>query len=371
MLFFWRNSKNKKRYMRPEDYRQALIDSTVKLVMLFILHVIIIRYSEMTDSTVFTAWWDSIWLTWATFTTVGYGDISSAVIIGRIATMVLGTLGIVQFAGIAGNLFDYRSYKRELQNTHRWEWRDMTNHILVVGLPNEGSVRYIENFIKEVRGYPEFASTEIQFMAPNVPDRENLPAIAKTDDAQVVFYRGSGSEEADLKAANVEDACLVLVLCADPHEHDADDVTAAVVYRITEEFNVTVPVIAEASYDRRIPFIKKNGASSVVRATNDYPGIIIKEALAPGSYVIVSDLFGATGNELNDYNVKIDGVSWVDALCKAGHAGWMFMGYSDVDGNVFKFGSTDVLKNATRVFLSMPQGNQPTHAEVQRVLASD
>lgn len=370
MLFFMlRRNRVKKRYMRPDDYKNGLRKASFKLALFAFLHVVAVRFAEMPETTTaLSAWWDSIWLTWATLTTTGYGDMSSATVIGRIATMLFGTLGIIQFAGIAGNYMDYRSYQRELQNTHRWEWRDMTNHILVVGLPVQGTARYMENFVKEIRGHAEFDACEILFLASNLPAREALPNCVKDDANQVAFYTGSGSEDEDLIAARVHEAKHIFVLCPDPHLPQADDITAAIVYRITSTLGVNAPVVAEAAHDRKMPFIMDNGATGTTRATNDYPGVIVTEMLAPGSFRIVGDIFQAGGNELNDYPVQLENAPWQDVACKAIGAGWQLMGYRKADGSTVRFGEADTVSNATHVFLFVPQGKQPSDATVQKVL---
>lgn len=369
LSYLRRTFMGRKRYMRPDDYQKALHAGVRNLLLLFVAHIAAMFFLETNANGLWQNMEDAFWVTWATVTTVGYGDMSSATTAGRIATVVLGTLGIITFAGIAGNFINFFAYKRELQNHHRWEWRDMTNHILVVGLPLEGTARYIENLVKELRGRPQFHGHEIQIMATNLPPREEMPDVVKNDEGSVVFFNGSGSEEENLAKANIDKASYVLVLCADPNEADADDVTAAVVYRITDTFGVTVPVVAEVARDKNAAFIKKNGATSVVRATNDYPGLAVTELAAPGAYHIVRDAFTADGNELNDYAVTVNGRSWADVACTLMAAGYDFRGFADESGKAYRFGEAQDV-NAVRLFISVPQGQQPTAADIANILAA-
>ena len=83
--------------------------------------------------------WDSVWLSFTTITTVGYGDYSATTVGGRIATMVLLYLvGLACFPYVITQIVDIAV---EGQNNRRYgliDCRDLVdNHIVIVNFPSE------------------------------------------------------------------------------------------------------------------------------------------------------------------------------------------------------------------------------------------
>ncbi|MEC9292168.1 MAG: potassium channel family protein [Pseudomonadota bacterium] len=388
-LFFWRK-RFEKRYLEPNDYLQLRNKCFKRVAFAFVAHALMFMYLELLPENmvgnVFVAYlvtlkhvWimvftldvkamDAIWVTWATFTTVGYGDISATTPFGRLTTIAIGTYGIFQLPGILTYHSEYHSYQRELKQTYRWEWKDMTDHILIVGLPVQGTAHYVESLLEQIKGHPDLMKHEIQFLAENVP--AELQSIAKKLDMNATGYRGSGSDERDLEKANVRSAAMVLVLCPDPTRKDADDVISSIVYRIRQNFAYRGLVIAEASADRDLAYMKTNGATSAVLADHYHPGILVSEALSPGVYALNRDNFQAGGIDTNDYPITIKDASWADVACKAVHAGWDFRGYVNGNGDTVSriLAEGDRVKDCVKVFIAAPYDAQPSARKVRQVL---
>lgn len=89
----------------------AIFLSTV-LIVGYILRVMELPYyRKLTgdSATTFDSYFNSLWLTVITLTTVGYGDIFAVTIPGRLVTMVLalwGTVLISLMVVIASSIFD-------------------------------------------------------------------------------------------------------------------------------------------------------------------------------------------------------------------------------------------------------------------------
>ncbi len=405
MVLFWRNKRVKKRYPEPADFRKNFINSLVRIGVAFVAHMLLFLLLEANPDTTAqqaavgaykgiayvwfqfkfqlvqiwhiltsadTNWNDAVWVTWATFTTVGYGDLSASTAMGRLVTMSFGTYGIYQFGVFLNSYGNYKDAVQHLKKIFRWRWKDMKDHILVVGLPVYGTEHFIENFLKQIEGYPELAQHEVLFMAENVP--ENMDSIShRFKNISIAGYRGTGSNDDDLEHCNVRQASMVFVLCSDPTRNDSDDVTAAVVYRIYEDFGFQGHIIAESSTDNRMNFIEKNGAKSVIRVAHYNPGLLVAEALAPGIYEINRDAYQAGGMDTNDYPLTIADTTWVDLASKVLPEGWEFRGYMNGNGEAFgRFKARrhhgDKITDCVKVFIAAPFDEQPTEAEVKRVL---
>ena len=89
-----------------------MIFLTTVLVVGYIIRVMELPYyRKLTgdSATTFDSYFNSLWLTVITLTTVGYGDISAVTIPGRIVTMALalwGTVLISLMVVIASSIFD-------------------------------------------------------------------------------------------------------------------------------------------------------------------------------------------------------------------------------------------------------------------------
>ncbi|MDE0723552.1 MAG: potassium channel family protein [Alphaproteobacteria bacterium] len=408
MLFFWRKKRFKKRYPEPSDYRKNFIMCIVKLVIAFAVHALLFAILEHAPETVIqqtaaetfkgvayvwyqlkfqlyqawhiivspdTNWSDAVWVTWATFTTVGYGDISASTGAGRFVTMFIGAYGIAQFGIFIGSLQSFREAVSDLKKIFRWRWKDMKKHILVVGLPKQGTETFIANFLEQLQGYPELSQGhEILFMAENIPD--NLDSIShRFPGLSVAGYRGSGSNEDDLGHCNLLQAHAVFVICKDPSTRESDDLTSSAVDRICKKMGFEGLVIAEASFDREMEFIRASGnrKTSVVRVSHYNPGLLIAEALAPGVSKLNRDAYQAGGMDTNDYPITINDADWVKVGCNALGAGWDFRGYANANGDVLHRLDAqnlhgDRVVDCTRVFISAPHNKQPSEAEVRKVL---
>ncbi len=342
--------QRRNRYVRVANLKVSIQKNIIILLSLFVLHVCAMQVFEGLDL------WQSIWLTLTTITTVGYGDVSASTFYGQLSTIFCLYFGaIFFFASVFTDLGEYRRQKHELQRTGLWEW-NMKNHILVVGLPINAPERYLELFSEELRLYPEFNGKDVMILAKSLPYEDGkLPE--KIANRGFFFLKGSGSDSDDLVKAHIDKASHVVVLCPDESLAEADDITAAIVYRITDELASEAIVVAESASDSKRAFISKNGASEVVRASNDYPAILLKALAVPGSQHIVEDFFQqGGGNQLTHCYCDVESMSWKELSVRLiqNDIG-IFMGYKCADGNIYRNG-TEQVENAEVLFVLSSTG---------------
>ncbi len=88
-------------------WRILRLTGTDKIVSGFIVFLLMCTFLIMIVEPGITNYGDALWFTFASFTTLGYGDIVVTTFIGRIITMVLTLYGIVVVALIPGVLVSY------------------------------------------------------------------------------------------------------------------------------------------------------------------------------------------------------------------------------------------------------------------------
>ena len=92
----------------PERTIMTIFFGTV-LITAYLLRIAELPYYRKTQDALFDSYFNSIWLTVITLTTVGYGDMSAVTIPGRIVTMALavwGTCLISLFVVIISGIFE-------------------------------------------------------------------------------------------------------------------------------------------------------------------------------------------------------------------------------------------------------------------------
>ncbi len=82
-----------------------LINLAFIFVLLFFVHFVLYKFIES------STWIDALWVTWATFSTVGYGDISAESVFGRISSVIFGTMGIDLLGTLFASVFEAMQHK--------------------------------------------------------------------------------------------------------------------------------------------------------------------------------------------------------------------------------------------------------------------
>ncbi len=161
----------------------------------------------------------SIWLTWQTFTTVGYGDNPAQSASGQWLTMLVTTVGIMFLGAFFGAYLDNRTDKN-MRRRKGMIQDSNSGGFVVINFPGE---EVATTFIDEIRvPFPDarvcFVDNEIDELPPSV-------AVIP----RVHFVRGSFIAEETYANARVESAVGVLVFPFDPGNPDSDASTNTIV----------------------------------------------------------------------------------------------------------------------------------------------
>ncbi len=260
---------------------------------------------------------DSIWYSLTAVTTVGFGDITAQTLVGRAATVVfLYFGGIFVLANLGAEYFDSRSVRRDRQLKGLWEW-ELMQHIVIINTPNKNGTEYFTRLISQIRAHEKYRDVPIQIMTKKYPN--GLPPELR--ELGVVHYHGDPANEASYTGVNIKQAGAVMVLARDEYDEKSDAATFDTLYRLNEYGVCDIPVIAECLNDRNRVRFQKVGAQIVVRPIRAYPELLIRALVAPGSEVLLENLFTHDGDHLRRYDVTMESISWlnvVTSLVKAG-----------------------------------------------------
>ena len=128
------------------------------------------------------------------------------------------------------------------------------------------------------------------------------------------IFPGVAEDSSNLSSVNVEHAKYVLLLTKDPRNPISDSLTFDVLYRIKElgtEATLVVEVARDVNRERMVSF----GADIVIRPVRAYPELLVRAMVAPGTEVVLENLFTHDEDHMVRYDLKFENKTWSDIVC--------------------------------------------------------
>lgn len=308
--------------------------------------------------------WQGLWLTLTTLTTVGFGDISPSTTLGQAATIVLIYIsGITLMTFLISDYVDFRIARREKILSGLWNW-NMEEHILIINSPKYNREDYFIRLITQIRENIDYADTPIQFLNVDFPN--GLPDYLR--ELGAVHVHGTPSSPADLELAGASRAKHIVVLARNEYASDSDSFTFDVAHRLNE-LHVCHKTIIECVIDDNRQRMKDLGVKSVLRPIRNYPEIIVRSMDAPGSEVIIEDMFTRANDHPHRYPVWLEGEPWADivnALVQANLG--TALGYVTKEGDVVAHPNGDEHVTAQSLIVLVKTEFQPEEKAVTQAL---
>lgn len=309
---------------------------------------------------------DAAWLTLTTLTTVGYGDLSAATPMGRLATvLLLYIVGITMLAQLASDYIDYRLERRQRMLQGRWEW-NMKDHMLIVNTPRRNTVTYLERLITQVRETPEFADLPVQLLTDAFGD--GLPQSLR--DLGVVHRHDTPDHDGAWEAVDLASARYLVILAHDHHDRTTDSRTFDIAHRAFEHIDpARTYVVAECVDDSNRPRLQSLGVHSVVRPIRAYPELVVRAIIAPGVERVMENLFTHRGDHAQRYDIELRGSKWSEIVTRVITKDWGTpMAYVREDGGVICNPPAGDQVNAKALLLLVREGGEPGIEELRSLL---
>lgn len=217
------------------------------------------------------SFWDSMWYSIISITTIGYGDFSASTLGSRIGTAVfIIVIGLAAFTTAVGMLIDWIGELREKERTGMGR-AGVRDHLIIVNFPNESRVRQIiEEFTRDL----QYRDHEIAVVTDQV---ETLPFALPN----VSFVRGSVLEEETFERANVARASQAIVLSPSYDDPRSDSLVASIAF-VIEHMNASMTVIAECLDPKHAVLFDVSKRVSLVYTTQVANNLLVQEAQDPG-----------------------------------------------------------------------------------------
>lgn len=192
-----------------------MINLILIFVVLSLVHFILYRFIEN------ATWEESLWVTWATFSTVGYGDFSAGTSLGRINSIIFGTIGIALLGTLFATVFETIQHKKD-KRRFGFMGNPIKNGYIVFHFPGESTLRL---FLREI--YAVEGGVGVCLIDEVL---EQLPtSITQEFGKKIHFIRGSSLDKNTYERANIEKNKAVIVFPKDPTSSASDGITNTVV----------------------------------------------------------------------------------------------------------------------------------------------
>jgi len=255
------------------------------------------------------SFWQGMWLTLTTLTTVGYGDLSAKTQLGQLATMLMmyvSAITLVTF--LISDYIDYRLARHERIRSGFWDW-NMEKHILIINAPKYNSQSFFHRLVSQIREDHDYK--ECQILLLNHDFSSGLPNDLK--EMGVRHITGSANNEADLLRAHVNEARHILVLARDEYHADSDSINFDIAHRL-KSLNLTHRTLVECVDDMNRQRMIELGVRSILRPIRSYPEILVRAMDAPGSEVVIEDMFTRRDDHPERYSIWLEGEQWADVV---------------------------------------------------------
>ena len=358
-------------FRRRKKLRNITVESTrisallrramVFLGIVFALHIIAMLYFEGMGFA------DALWLTLTTVTTVGYGDLSASTLPGRAATiLLLYGGGIFVLAKSAGDYFDFRMMQRDKKVKGFWRW-NLSEHIVIINTPEHHSEQYLVRLIEQIRASDRFRETPVQILCTVFPD--GLPESIKKLGG-VVHFQGRADDVHKMQDVNVGEAAAIIVLAGEAQGVYSDGRTFDILHRLSD-LKVKATILAECGDDENRARLLSAGADTVIRPIRAYPEMIVRALVAPGSELIIENMFTSNRDEYLRYEVDIRDVLWADVACQfiRDDLGIVIAYIDSASGELECNPSAHTKVQASALFLMVRDQHKTSLSDVERAIA--
>lgn len=324
------------------------------LMVLVIAHVLAMMTLESLSI------WQSIWLTFTTLTTVGYGDLSAQTPMGQMATislMYIAAITLVTF--LIRDYVDFRIARHEMIRAGNWNWK-MERHILIINAPKYNGEQFFQRLVTQIRMDDDYKRTPILLL--NTEFSQGLPASLK--ELGVKHVTGSGNNEADLQSAQAQSAQHILVLSRDEYHADSDSITFDIADRLSRN-QLSHLTLVECVDDGNRARIEELGIRSILRPIRSYPEMLVRAMDAPGSEVVIEDMFTRHNDHPERYSIWLEGERWADVVNAMVQAGvGTPMAYMNKEGDITVHPNGDEHVVAQSLILLVKSDKVPTQDDV-------
>ena len=303
--------------------------------------------------------WDGLWYSVVSITTIGYGDISAGSLGARLGTaFFIIIVGLAMFTTAVGMAVDWIVDLRHKERTGMGR-HTVRDHLLIVNFPSESRVRQI---IQEFRADGYHAKREIVVVADQI---EQLPFQID----RVSFIRGWPLEEETYNRANVDHASQAIVLSPSYDDARSDSMVASIAF-VVSGANPEIKVVAECLDAKHTVLFNNSDRVALVFPLLMASNLLVQEAQDAGvtrlTQAITSNQIEGTLASTGVDAAPAAAVSYTDVAKRLLDNGVNLVGFIRDGAVVVSFDDRQLAKDDSLVYVA---GTRQTWADLSALLA--
>jgi len=256
------------------------IKASTLYFIFFIVFILIVAFSMPTIDSSFTNYFDSLYWSIVTVTTVGYGDIVPHTSYAKIITIFLILSGVIAVslftAVVTSNLI-----KKTIFSLKEWEKMDnLDKHLIICGYKPQLKI-LIDDFLKKNK---RLTIKDIVVIHNSLtPEIE----IMLNELQYVKFIEGDFSEEEILKKAKANKASKAIIMA---ENNDTSDSKILATTILLKSFNHNIYIIAEIINPKFESYLEKIGCDEIILSEEYNKYLISKAIIDPGISKVIGNL---------------------------------------------------------------------------------
>jgi len=334
---------------------------TLWIAVIISLHILAMRYFENLN------YFEAIWLTLSTITTVGYGDLSAATLLGRLSTIILLYVGgIYVVAQTFGLYLDYKNLKHRKIYSGLWEWK-LKNHIVMLNIPQINTVWFLSKFAQQLHS----SSCDLKNKKILIITQDFTNGLPKTLADLGYYYKNAlPNSYKTLVDAHISDASHIIAIAKNTQDLLSDAEVFDLVHRC-RELNQKAMITAEIFDDPNRLRVLRAGANIVLRPLTAYPEMLARALIAPGSESILEKVFTSGGDECVRYNINLEKLIWIDLVktCMM-HGIGMPLAFAD-NKSTFLNPEHDTWVTCSALYVLVKEEHMLSEAEVRKIFSTN
>lgn len=272
----------KVRGKRGNGFLSGLVPVLGAIVAVAVIGALLVYFAELHRDNINT-FWDAVWYSVVTMTTVGYGDIVPKTVLGRIAGMIIMLAGISVISLLTATISSIFVEQRIMENRglRQIKWK---GHTVICGwnLRLPGLLETLDNVPREHR-------ENVVIVNEMTPERMD-DILSGYSSLNLKYVYGDFTKEPTLTRANVKEARAVIILpdmSMTPVPRDDKTLpTALTVKSLKREIKVYAHIIDREN----LTHLRRAGVDEVIVSDEHVGYLLASEVTTPGIAQAVSSL---------------------------------------------------------------------------------
>ncbi|OQV21024.1 Calcium-activated potassium channel slowpoke [Hypsibius exemplaris] len=253
---------------------------------------------------VLRSYWEFVYFTVVSMSTVGYGDIFPTTRLGKAFGSVFIIFAFTVFAAFVPEMF--RLFQSRKRYSDPYKPGRGIRHVIAAGdISTESMQRFLQVFYCKQRGKVEL---KVVFVNRTDPDLE-MEALLKRNATRAFYIQGSVLDPADLQRAAIDKALACLILAdknaSNPTAEDAGSVMSVIaVKNVSPMTRCLVQLLHSRSISHvmNIPGFNALAGDSVICFSTLELGLLAQSCLAPGFATLICNLMNANCEKVDHEN---------------------------------------------------------------------